>query len=192
MHEAKGALRRRVLAARDRLPAAHRIEAAAAAIAHLLACAQWQQAHAVAATLSIGSELPTDALVARARIAGKRIALPRIDAATRMLELFFVDDIAAQTKPGVWEIREPIPERCEPAQPSSIDLVIVPGVAFDRTGGRLGYGGGFYDRLLPTMHPEVPKLSLAYSMQLVDRVPRGPHDVMLDGIITEREVILLR
>jgi 5-formyltetrahydrofolate cyclo-ligase len=67
--------------------------------------------------------------------------------------------------------------------------VLVPGVAFDPAGGRLGYGGGFYDRLLPLLAPGTARVAGAYDMQLVDRVPAAPHDLAVEVIVTETRTI---
>lgn len=84
---------------------------------------------------------------------------------------------------------EPDPDRAEPIG-EEIDLVLVPGLAFDRNGGRIGYGAGFYDRFLAGT-PAV-KVALAYSLQLIDAVPVEPHDVPVDRILTEEESIVCR
>ena len=72
-----------------------------------------------------------------------------------------------------------------------LDLVIVPGIVFDKTGNRIGYGYGYYDRFLKTIKKEVVKIGLAFGFQLIDKIPEEEHDVPLDIIITEKEVIRL-
>jgi 5-formyltetrahydrofolate cyclo-ligase len=72
------------------------------------------------------------------------------------------------------------------------DLIILPMVAFDRTGTRLGHGAGFYDRALAAIAPRPPLLGLAFSVQEVDRIPHEAHDIRLDWIVTERETLDLR
>lgn len=67
----------------------------------------------------------------------------------------------------------------------SLDAVIVPGVAFDHSGGRLGYGGGYYDRFLPKLRPDTVKIGVAYELQLIKQIPVEEHDVHLDRIVTE-------
>jgi 5-formyltetrahydrofolate cyclo-ligase len=71
-----------------------------------------------------------------------------------------------------------------------VDLVLVPGVAFDAEGRRLGYGGGFYDRLLPLMRPDVARVAGAYEEQIVDRVPTAAHDQRVPCIVTPGRVII--
>jgi len=91
--------------------------------------------------------------------------------------------------PGVWGIREPRPECCEPAPPDSIDFVLVPGLGFDASGGRLGYGGGFYDRLLVHVPEATPRVAAAFSMQLVEAVPMGERDKYVNAVVTEKGVL---
>ena len=89
-------------------------------------------------------------------------------------------------KTGVFGILEPS-EDCEAVPESEIDLIIVPGVAFDRQHNRLGRGKGFYDRLLSTL--DVPKIGICYDFQLKDQIPAEPFDRKMDLIITEKEIL---
>ncbi len=119
---------------------------------------------------------------------GKTILLPKIAKDTNTLDLFKVDN-KKQLKPGQWGILEPDPTQSQPIDPKRVSLVIIPGVAFDRQGNRLGYGKGFYDRLLMRIPLHVERIAVAYQCQLIDEVPTEPHDKKLDGLITERETI---
>ena len=69
--------------------------------------------------------------------------------------------------------------------------MLVPGVAFDRDGRRLGYGGGYYDRLLPLLSRDATRIAGAFDLQIVDRVPAGPHDVAVDAIVTETQTLAI-
>ena len=102
-----------------------------------------------------------------------------------MLTLHRVHDLALDIAPGRWNIPEPRPGFCPRAAPETVDWVLVPGVAFDAQGGRLGYGGGFYDRLLPLLRTDISRAAAAFELQMVDCVPRGKHDLAIDLIITE-------
>lgn len=91
---------------------------------------------------------------------------------------------------GAYGIREPIAEDQDfDDRSETLDLVLVPGVAFDRRGGRLGYGGGYYDRFLPRLRSGTITIGLAYDLQLVEQVPAETHDVPLDLLVTETGVI---
>ena len=137
------------------------------------------------AYLSFGSEYDTRVFVDTLLAQGKRLVLPRVDRANRRLELFEVSDPQAQTTAGTWGIREPVPERCLPAPRKEISLILVPGVAFTPRGDRLGYGGGFYDRLLAGWSSRPPVVAAAFAVQIVDRLPMGPDDVRIDAVVTE-------
>jgi len=94
-------------------------------------------------------------------------------------------------RPGSMGIMEPDPLLCEPVDPALIDLVIVPGVAFDSTGGRIGYGKGCYDRFLPQLLDDVPIVGLAYDFQVLPRVPQESTDVRVDAIVTEKGILTM-
>jgi 5-formyltetrahydrofolate cyclo-ligase len=127
-------------------------------------------------------------LFAAARAAGKTVALPRVDGAARMLELHAVTDIAADTAAGYRGIPEPL-ATCPPVAVESVDWVLVPGVAFDLAGRRLGYGGGYYDRLLALLPPDTPRLAGAFDLQIVAHVPAARHDLIVDAIATETRML---
>ncbi len=119
---------------------------------------------------------------------GKRVVAPKINSQTRTLEHYLLPYFEALA-PGAFGILEPSSERgaCVLANLEELDLVLVPGLAFDRQGNRLGYGGGYYDRLLAEI--EAPKVALAFAAQIVDSIPTETHDCSVDLIVTEREVI---
>ena len=124
-------------------------------------------------------------------MAHKKLALPRVDRATHSLQLYWVNDLETDLQPGVWGIREPRPDRCVPAPPDEIDLVLAPGVAFTPRGERLGYGGGYYDQLLAVlarfaMRPTV--VAGAFDIQMATEVPLATTDVPVDIVVTENTV----
>jgi len=105
------------------------------------------------------------------------------------LEAYEIRDMAEDLAPGYCSIPEPVIGRALPFDPARIDLVILPGSVFDLQGGRLGYGGGYYDRFLQNDAPKARRVALAYEMQLVAEVPMLPHDQRLHGIVTENRTI---
>lgn len=121
-----------------------------------------------------------------------RLAAPKVDRTSRFLSLHWVHGYA-DLAPGAWGIREPAEHTALLEDAAEIDLILVPGVAFDRSGRRLGYGGGFYDRLLASKEGKglkIPvKAALIYQFQLVDEVPAEEHDVRVDLLISESGVI---
>ncbi len=185
---AKLVLRRRVLADRDGLPAAVRAHASDAIAARILARADFKSAQAVLLTLPFGSEWDSVAVMCASLAAGKAVAVPRVDKESRMLELHAITDPEREIVAGYRDIPEPLPG-CPRISRDSIDFVLMPGVAFDRQGRRLGYGGGYYDRLLPLLSPRAVRVAGAFEVQLVDHVPAGPHDLGVDAVVTEARTL---
>ncbi|HEX9301965.1 MAG TPA: 5-formyltetrahydrofolate cyclo-ligase [Casimicrobiaceae bacterium] len=188
LREAKLALRRQTLTARDALPVEVRAAATLAIVARIVSLPSFIESQNVLLTLAFRSEWDTGTLVRAALVAGKRVAVPRVDATTRMLELHALADFERDVRPGHLGIPEPLPG-CPRVSPATIDWVLVPGVAFDAEGRRLGYGGGYYDRLLPLLPNGTPRVAGAFELQLVDRVPAAPHDLGVDTIVTESRTL---
>jgi len=191
LREAKLALRNRVLLARDALAPDERARCTEAIVARIAALPSFVAAHAVLLTLAFRSEWATIPLIERALDARKEVVLPRVNVDARMLQLHRIADPALDIEPGYRGIPEPR-AACPVIAPARIDWVLVPGVAFDREGRRLGYGGGFYDRLLPLIGSHAARIAGAYAIQIVDHVPSAPHDATVDAIVTEHETIIVR
>ena len=182
--EEKKSLRRELAALRDAIPQAERERLAAALIASLTALPPYRAARSVLATMSIGSEWNTRAFVARCRADGKRIVLPRITPPPRHLELHEVGD-ERDLVPGVWDIPEPDPKRCPEVKFSEVDLALVPALAADRAGYRLGYGAGYFDKLLAG-RGESPFCVVALPSQFIfPSLPHEEHDVPVDLVVSE-------
>ncbi len=191
LREAKQAMRTLVAAARDALDPAWRGQASVRLVERIAALPTFVDAGTVLLTAPFRSEWDASPLVARALAAGKVVALPRVDESSRMLELKRIADPARDIVPGYRGLPEPA-ARCESVATASIDWVLVPGIAFDRMGGRLGYGGGYYDRLLPVLPARAARVAGAFSAQIVDAVPSAPHDITMDTVVTEAGVVLAR
>lgn len=181
----KRALRAAVLARRDALAPAARAAASAVITERLLARPALARAQTVAAYLTFGSEFDTSAFARAVIGSGRRLALPRVERASRALTMHAVTDLAAALLPGPFGIREPDPERCPAVAPGDIDFVLVPGVAFTPRCERLGYGGGFYDRFLPRCTRAPALVAAAFALQVVESVPIEPTDLPVDRVITE-------
>ncbi len=191
LREAKQAMRTAVAAARDALDADWRAQASARIVDRIAALPTFVRARCVLLSAPFRSEWNAAPLIARALEAGKEVVLPRVDEVARMLDLRRVEDPGADIVAGHRGIPEP-DERAERVAAASIDWVLVPGVAFDRTGGRLGYGGGYYDRLLPLLPARAARVAGAFAMQLVDTVPSAPHDIRMDTVVTEAGIVVDR
>jgi 5-formyltetrahydrofolate cyclo-ligase len=135
----------------------------------------------VLAYAALPEEIDPAPLVAALRVRGARIALPRV-CGPGTLALHWVE-VDSNLAPGAMGIPEP-DEACAWAAPDDFDLVIVPGVAFDASCARLGFGGGFYDSLLPLLPQTTPTVALAFDEQLVEIVPCEEHDARVDIVVT--------
>jgi len=182
--QAKAALRKEVIARRDAADGEMRNRAAQAIIRDLLGLPAYRAAGTVAAYASFGSELGTSAFIAKTLADGKQLLLPRINRAQRALELRHVTDPEVDLVAGVWGIREPS-EHCEIVPVAMIDFMLVPGVAFTQDGARLGYGGGFYARLLASLDRRTARIAAAFQLQIVEQLPEGPQDQRVDVVVTE-------
>jgi 5-formyltetrahydrofolate cyclo-ligase len=188
LREAKQAMRTAIAAARDALDATWRARASASLVDRIAALDTFGRARTVLLTAPFRSEWNAAPLIVRALAAGKLVALPRVDESSRMLELCSVVDPASDIVTGYRGLPEPAPH-CERVATAWIDWVLVPGIAFDRTGARLGYGGGYYDRLLPLLPSRATRVAGAFSAQVVDAVPSAPHDIRMDTVVTEAGVV---
>ena len=188
LRAAKRSVREQAIAARDALPAAARAAASAAIAATIVALPSFAAARTILVTLPFRSEWDTRLVVDRALAAGKTVVSPRVDPVARMLSLHRIADLARDVAPGYRHIPEPL-EHCAVVTDAEVDWVLVPGVAFDVAGRRLGYGGGYYDRLLPLLPAHATRIAGAYEIQIVAAVPFGPHDLTVDAIVTETRVV---
>lgn len=181
----KEELRKQVLARRDALSATQRASLSTSITARVLALSSYRNARRVMAYWSIGSEFETAGFVADLRANGKTLVLPRAPRGGRMLELYAVRDPEHDLAPGVWGIREPRAELCRSMLPQEIDFVLVPGVAFTARCERLGYGKGFYDRLIAAFPERPPLVAPAFALQIVPAMPVSPTDQSVDMVVTE-------
>ena len=131
-------------------------------------------------------EVHTDGIILSALSLGKKVALPVTIKEGHVLELYEIKGIEELSE-GAFGILEPARNPERRVQPEEVELVVVPGVSFDRRGHRLGYGMGYYDSLLKKV--KGCKIGLAYDMQIVEHVPDEPHDVAVDMVVTQSELI---
>ena len=138
--------------------------------------------------LSFGSEVDTDDLIRWGWGEGKRIVVPLCCPETRELMPCRIDGFD-ELETGHYGIREPKASSLQPVPQREIDAVLIPAVAFDRRGCRIGYGGGYYDRFLPGV-PRAAKIGAAFACQIVAEIPADPYDVTVDIIVTEADIIV--
>lgn len=137
--------------------------------------------------INYGSEVQTKNFIIKAIEGGKRIFIPKMVNGTREMKAIEIDSLE-NLQPDNWGILEPKTFEGE-IDKQFLDLIIVPGVVFDRRGNRIGYGGGYYDRYFSDLNSAIKKVVLAYDMQVVESLVIEEHDVKVDFIITEKEII---
>jgi 5-formyltetrahydrofolate cyclo-ligase len=184
LKRAKRALRREVIARRDALPEAERAASSLAIADRVTRMEEAASARSVMVFWSFGSEVDTDPLIDRWLDDGKNVALPRIEGGDVVPVVFVRGAPTTTTSFGAME-----PAEGRVLDPAEVDLVVVPGVAFDRSCNRLGYGAGYYDRFLRRTRPDVPAVAIAFATQIVQVVPTGGTDRRVDAIVTQAEVI---
>lgn len=201
--EAKEELRRRILAWRETLDPKRAAAWSAAVAGYLCGMPEYQGAKTILAYFSFRNEVATPPLIARGLRAGKRVCLPEVLPDGRRLVprllpsadvwgsplLTPADFAAAGLVRGPMGLWQPDRARCPAVAPREIDLVLIPGVAFDRRGHRLGFGQGYYDRFLPSLPASACRVGLAFSGQVVEAVPADPWDVPVHFLVTEEGVI---
>ncbi len=184
----KGDIRKRILRARNAMTRAEIASGSLAIVKRLTELDQIRRASTLMVYLGFGSEVLADDLIRWGWGEGKRIAVPLCRPASRELIACRIEGFD-ELECGHYGIREPKAGLIRPVPPGEIDAVVVPAVAFDRQGHRLGYGGGYYDRFLPGA-PRAARIGVAFARQIVAEIPADPHDVPMDRIVTEREIIV--
>lgn len=186
----KQAIRQRIIADREQLSAALRARLSAEITGRIVQLARYRAAHTVLGYMNFGAEFGSESFVRRVLADGKQLLLPRVNRATKELDVYRVTDLQHELAPGMWGIREPLPERCDRVDAlKQVDFILLPGVAFGRDGARLGYGGGFYDKLVARMTHQAARVAAAFSMQIVEGIPQEATDRKVEWLVTENETI---
>jgi 5-formyltetrahydrofolate cyclo-ligase len=186
----KSSIRKSILSLREQLPFVVRAAYSAAITERLLQLPQYRQAGTVLGYMNFGAEFASELWIQQVLADGKKLALPRVNHHTNQLDLYWVDDLENQLEAGLWKIREPVVERCERlATLNEVEFALLPGVAFTRNGARLGYGGGYYDKLLAHITHQPTLAAAAFELQIIEHIPQEATDVKVGWIITEQEII---
>ncbi|MBX3727569.1 MAG: 5-formyltetrahydrofolate cyclo-ligase [Candidatus Sumerlaeia bacterium] len=188
--EEKQALRATMRARRAAVSADEARRAGVDLARRLAAMAPLATARTVLATLPAGSEIDTRPFCQAWLDRGGRLALPRVEPDGTTLSAWLVPGLEA-IAPGFRGCPEPDVDKCKSLSAKELDAVLVPGLAFDRQGNRLGQGGGHFDRFLAGLPADRPVIGLAYDFQVVERVPaKPPRDCRVQWVATPAEVIL--
>lgn len=172
---------------RNALPPEKRAAGSAEITGLLTELDEIRRAATIMVFLNFGSEVETDGLIARCWEMGKRVVAPLCFPETRQMDPCLINDFN-DLESGNYGIREPKAASSVVVPHEEIDVVLIPAVAFDRQGQRIGYGGGYYDRFLP-MVPRATRIGVVFSCQLIEKVSVGEHDIPVQMIVTEAGVI---
>ena len=180
-------LRRQILTRRDQLSSRQRRQMSVQIMDLLLSVPEIRQAASFFVYVNFRSEVETLPLIRHLLRGEKVITVPRTDCANKALQVIRIADPDRELSAGYCGIPEPDPSlpTTQRFDPGLLDVVITPGSVFDRRGGRMGYGGGYYDRFLAADAPQAVRIALAYDLQLVERLHLQPHDQFMDMIITQ-------
>jgi 5-formyltetrahydrofolate cyclo-ligase len=189
IHKKKKELRRKVQELRDAIDPEQRKLLSARVADNLWSVPEFAAAETILFFISFRSEVDTVPMIRRALGDGKVVCVPCTDDGNKSMVASRVLDLEADLELGNYDIPEPRCECLRPVAPEHIDVVLMPGVAFDLSGGRLGYGGGYYDRFLEKCSPNCALVAVAFEIQIVERVPCADHDAHIHKVVTEARVI---
>ena len=186
----KQALRQSIIGTRNAMSETERTRASQQIIAKMLQLDAYRVSKNVLAYLNFGAEFAAELFVQQVLQDGKALFLPKVNNPSKELELYRVTDLSQQVAPGLWNIPEPLVDRCTQLESfNEVDFVLLPGVAFTESGARLGYGGGFYDKLLARFTHQPILVAAGFSCQVVADLPLERTDRAVDWLITEYKTI---
>ena len=185
----KNLLRKKILEKRDSIPPFERKTKDVLIRNRLFNLQEFKTAKTILFYASFSTEVNTISMIEESFKMGKTVLVPKVDKERHRLRLYEIKDLK-DLSPGYMGIPEPsLPDK-RLRQIDSVDLIIIPGAGFDYSGNRLGYGAGYYDILLSDIKKKVPFVALAYKEQLIDSIPSEMHDIKVDIIVTDEQVIV--
>ena len=185
----KALIRQTMRALRDALDPEERAAKSLLIKSNLFALPEIMSASSLIFYVSFRSEVQTEPMIRHALSLGKQVIVPITDLKNKRLQLSQIKDLDEDLVPGTWGISEPKPGKVRPVAHRDIDVVVTPGLAFSEKGWRIGYGGGFYDRLLRESQKKA--YALSFEMQMLPEVPFiAGQDVRVNYIVTEKKIIM--
>jgi len=184
----KREIRKRIMTIRNAMPTEAIAAKSREIVRRLMELREIREASTLMVFLNFGSEVVTDGLIEWGWAAGNRIVVPLCHPESREMTPCLIDSFN-ELETGHYGIREPKADQPRVVTPGEIDAVLVPAVAFDRRGYRVGYGGGYYDRFLPKA-PRAARIGAVFACQIVPEVPTGLYDAKAQRIVTEEGIIV--
>lgn len=183
----KRELRKSILKMRDSMDNQERFAADEIILKKLLALKEYRDATSVFCFVSYRSEVDTRQIIAESLRRGKRLIVPVVDKENKVMILSELKSSEELAKSDLG-ILEPKKEFLRPVKPKAVDLCIAPGAVFDKRGYRIGYGGGFYDKMIPQFRSDVKTVGISYDFQFVEKLPNEEFDQKIDMLVTEKEI----
>ena len=185
-------LRRYILKLRDRQSIGEVQQKSEDIIDQVLILHEYVRARGIACYVSKDTEADTHVLIRHALDHDKRVLVPVVKKGD--MDLFFSElkDLGKELSPGTFGIPEPKPEFVRETSLDAVDLMFVPGIAWDREGYRLGWGRGYFDRVIKRLPPHVSSVGLAFNLQLINQIPRDQFDLPVNMVVTESRVLRMK
>ncbi len=186
--ENKSDLRKKILNIRNNMEKKDSSEKSAVIMEKLTDMDIYKKAQSVFVYMNFNNEVETMLLIIKMLLERKKVVIPYTDTVNTVIipsELKSIEQDLVKSKFGYYE---PAPDRIVPVKADEFDLVVVPGVVFDKNLNRIGFGKGYYDRILGSLKDGAKAVAVAYDFQVLEEVPSEEHDVKMDMIITEKNI----
>lgn len=184
----KGEIRKKILSIRNSMPQDEVKDKSKKIIDKLISLDDYKNSHTVFIYMSFGNEVITYDLIKTMISEGKRVVIPYTDTKNTVLIPSEIKSLEEDLVLNSFGYYEPVFEKIKTVEPEEFDLIVNPGVVFDRQLNRVGYGKGYYDRILVRKRNGVKAVAVAFELQVLDEVPAEVHDIKMDMIITEENI----
>ena len=184
---AKSVIREEMIRMRGRLNDFDRIEKSRQIARRLFELEVFRKSEAIFFFLSLPEEVQTEDMIREAFRLNKEVFVPLVNKEEGRLQVVRIPHLEIEFVRGEYGVQEPASQWREISSPDQLDLVVAPGLAFDTSGGRIGYGGGYYDRLLRQVPAEAVQIGVGFDFQVLDSIPRMGFDVPVQFVITETQ-----
>ena len=189
MREKKQEIRTQITKTLDGMSEKLRSEKTKAIEDRLFEFANFLEANIALLYINSSYEVETRGIIKRSFDLNKIVVIPAFVMEKYEMKLMKIDNLNANLKMGPRGVQEPDPNRCKMVPIDCIDIAIIPGIAFDEKGSRIGMGTGFYDRLIPDLPITTRKVALAFEDQIIQQVPMEHHDKHIDIIVSDKRII---